>query len=438
MISMLCGFALTISHLLPGQGTELQSLRMQSHLPWTAAADARDSSAWPLNLQAIAPWLAPFWISGVWLVCALRLMNWFAVQRLRTRGVCSAPDNWQRELARLSARLGVKRMVVLLESCLADVPILIGHFRPVILMPIGLLTGLPVAQIEAILLHELAHIKRRDYLVNLLQRLAESLLFYHPAAWWISHVIRIEREKCCDDLVVSVTRNPHEYATALAALEHCRTSGREPAVAATGGHLMKRIRSICYILPSQKTAGDCWSASQFFSRPARHVSPPGKPRPSDSTRTRFARQSDRTDSYSKWLDEDVVYIIDDAERAAFVQLTSNEERDHFIEQFWARRSSAQGEPGNKFKDEHYRRLAYATDHFRTASGAPGWRTDRGHMYIVYGPPDEIEAHPKKSEQSFATEIWLYQQVRGIGNKVAFTFIDQTGRGDFHLAPQSMP
>jgi GWxTD domain-containing protein len=150
------------------------------------------------------------------------------------------------------------------------------------------------------------------------------------------------------------------------------------------------------------------------------------------------RQSDRVDPYSKWLDEDVIYIIDDAERAAFERLTSTEERDQFIAQFWARRGSVQGESGNKFKEEHYRRLAFANEHFRTASGAPGWRTDMGHMYIVYGPPDEIEAHAKKSEQSFATEVWLYHQVKGIGNNAAFTFIDQTGRGDFHLAPQTMP
>jgi GWxTD domain-containing protein len=436
MISMLCGFALTIAHLLPEQGTELPSLRMQSYLAWTTAADARDSSAWTLSLQNIAPWLGPFWISGVWLVCALRLMNWFAVQRLRTRGVCSASDNWQRELARLSARLGVKRMVMLLESCLADVPILIGHFRPVILMPIGLLSGLPASQVEAILLHELAHIKRRDYLVNLMQRLAEGLLFYHPAAWWISHVIRIEREKCCDDLVVSVTQNPHEYATALAALEHCRTSRREPAVAATGGHLMNRIHRLLYPAKPKNGWGMLVGVAIFLVTGTACLAA-WQARPSDSTRPDLRGQSDRTESYSKWLNEDVVYIIDDAERAAFERLTSNEERDQFIAQFWARRSSTQGESGNKFKEEHYRRLAYATEHFRTASGAPGWRTDRGHMYIVYGPPDEIEAHAKKSDQSFATEVWLYQQVRGVGNKVAFTFIDQTGRGDFHLAPQTI-
>jgi len=436
-IAMLLGFVLTIAHLLPEQGTDFQSLRMQSYLPWTTVAVAGDSRGWTLSLQNIAPWLGPFWISGVWLICAFRLMNWFAVQRLRRRGVCCAPENWQRELVRLKAKLGVSKPVALMESCLANVPLLLGHFRPVILMPIGVLTGLPAAQVEAILLHELVHIKRHDYLVNLLQRLAEGLLFYHPAAWWISRVIRIEREKCCDDLVVSVTKNPHEYATALEALEHCRPSGREPAIAATGGHLMKRIDRLLFPARQKNSWGLLLGVAIFLATGTACLAT-WQSAPSNSSRPDLRGQSDRAQSYAKWLDEDVVYIIDDAERAAFEHLASNEERDQFIVQFWARRSSMQGETGNKFKEEHYRRLAYASEHFRTASGAPGWRTDRGHMYIVYGPPDEIESHSKKSEQSFATEIWLYRQVKGIGSNAAFTFIDQTGRGDFHLAPQTIP
>ena len=113
-------------------------------------------------------------------------------------------------------------------------------------MPVGLLTGLPREQIEAILLHELAHIRRCDYLVNVLQRSVEGLLFYHPAVWWISRVIRAERENCCDDVVVATSGNAHEYAVALAALEENRWSGREPAVAATGGNLVKRIRRLLY------------------------------------------------------------------------------------------------------------------------------------------------------------------------------------------------
>ena len=121
---------------------------------------------------------------------------------------------------------------------------MIGFVRPVILMPVGLLAGLPAAQVEALLLHELAHIRRYDYLVNLLQVFVEGLVFYHPAVWWIAAVIRAERENCCDDLVVATQGDAHQYATALAALEFNRGDARQPALAATGGSLVKRIRRL--------------------------------------------------------------------------------------------------------------------------------------------------------------------------------------------------
>jgi GWxTD domain-containing protein len=127
----------------------------------------------------------------------------------------------------------------------------------------------------------------------------------------------------------------------------------------------------------------------------------------------------------------VVYVIEDAERVAFLQLKTDEERDHFIDQFWERRNPVPGSSTNKFKEEHYRRIAYANGHFRTAS-LPGWQTDRGHIYIVYGPPDELDVHP--SGKPFAWEGWMYKHVEGIDNSGTFTFVDKTGRGDFHLAP----
>ena len=231
-----------------------------------------------------------------------------------------------RPLARAVAPLAAR---LLLESCLADVPMVIGHIRPVILMPVGLLAGLPAGQIEAILLHELAHIRRYDYLVNVLQRSVEGLLFYHPAVWWISRVIRAERENCCDDLVVATSGNVQEYAVALATLEQNRWSGREPAVAATGGSLVKRIRRLLYpkgansfwtplfaavILISNRRGGFRRVASE--SRLSK-VPPPQQgqvvPR--------------RNSPYDRWLNQEVVYIIIDQERAAFQKLTTDEERD---------------------------------------------------------------------------------------------------------------
>ena len=113
-------------------------------------------------------------------------------------------DKWRQSLRRLCGQLRIRRPVRLLESALVDVPMVIGWLRPVILLPASALSGLTPQQLEAIIAHELAHIRRHDYLINLLQSLIETLLFYHPAVWWVSRQIRREREHCCDDLAVAV------------------------------------------------------------------------------------------------------------------------------------------------------------------------------------------------------------------------------------------
>lgn len=146
--------------------------------------------------------------------------------------------------------------------------------------------------------------------------------------------------------------------------------------------------------------------------------------------------------YKQWLNEDVVYIISPEERAAFLQLDTNEEREQFIEQFWLRRSSNPDLPDNDFKEEHYRRIAYANEHF--ASGIPGWKTDRGRIYIIWGPPDEIESHPTGgtydrpmdegggSTTTYPWERWRYRYLEGIGNNVELEFVDPSGSGEYHL------
>jgi len=134
-----------------------------------------------------------------------------------------------------------------------------------------------------------------------------------------------------------------------------------------------------------------------------------------------------------WLNQDVVYIIHDDERAAFLKLATDEERQKFIEQFWERRNPP-GSQTNKFREEHYRRIAFAMKRYGTASGTAGWRTDRGRMYIVYGPADEMEVHPAGGSKALASEVWLYRHMEGIGDFVTLTFVDRTSRGDFQLAP----
>jgi len=146
--------------------------------------------------------------------------------------------------------------------------------------------------------------------------------------------------------------------------------------------------------------------------------------------------------YKKWLNEDVVYIITPEERSAFVHLQTNEEREQFIEQFWQRRNPDPDSAENTYKEEHYRRIAYTNEHF--ASGIPGWKSDRGRIYIMWGPPDEIESHPSGGSydrpasegggttSTFPFEDWRYRYLEGIGEDVNIEFVDPTMTGEFHL------
>jgi len=155
-----------------------------------------------------------------------------------------------------------------------------------------------------------------------------------------------------------------------------------------------------------------------------------------------ALKQELSSTYKKWLNEDVRYIITPEEMSAFKQLSNDEERDQFIEQFWLRRDPTPDTPENEFKEEHYRRIAYANEHF--ASGIPGWRTDRGRIYIVYGPPDQIDAHPSGGSfnrpmeegggetSTFPFEDWRYRYIEGIGQEINLEFVDPCMCGEFHL------
>jgi len=146
--------------------------------------------------------------------------------------------------------------------------------------------------------------------------------------------------------------------------------------------------------------------------------------------------------YRKWLNEDVTYIITDEERAAFKRLSTDEEREQFIEQFWLRRDPSPDSAENEFKEEHYRRIAYANERF--ASGIPGWKTDRGRIYITYGPPDENESHPSGGSyerpyeegggttSTYPFEKWRYRWIEGIGTDIIIEFVDPTMTGEYRM------
>jgi GWxTD domain-containing protein len=178
--------------------------------------------------------------------------------------------------------------------------------------------------------------------------------------------------------------------------------------------------------------------------------PTNPPPPQTLTKEQRKAQKDKArrtlkeldSQYKQWLNEDVIYIISPDERNAFLQLDTNEEREQFIEQFWLRRSTNPDLPDNDFKEEHYRRIAYANEHF--ASGIPGWKTDRGRLYIMWGPADEVDSHPMGgtwdrpmedgggSTTTYPWETWRWRYLEGIGENVEIEFVDTTGSGEYHM------
>lgn len=220
------------------------TLNIPADLPSPAPAPAPSLASQAADL---VPSVAGVWMVGVLLLGVWRVTAYFRVQGLRHGGREISNPRWAQVLSRLRAELHVRPVVSVIESAVVKVPAVVGHFRPVILVPISMVSGLSPAEIEAVLAHELAHIRRRDYLANLLQTLLETVLFYHPAVWWISSVIRRERENCCDDIAAAACGDVHDYVSALARVEVLRGREQLPlgAMAMTGrGGLVGRVKRL--------------------------------------------------------------------------------------------------------------------------------------------------------------------------------------------------
>lgn len=247
--------AITFDHyyFLPAPAAEPATLSITS-APIATASPAVAVSFWadPVGVAKVyfeqhMPLIVTFWLMGLVLM-ALRFLGGLAyTQRLRHYKTSPLPEKWQNRLAALRQELGMSKAVRLVESGMVKVPMAIGYAKPVILMPVGAVTGLSQAQVEAILAHELAHILRRDYLFNILQSIVDIIFFYHPAMWWISGVVRAERENCCDDVAVAVCGSNLTYARALAELEAMRMpAGPALAMAFSGKRntLLSRIKRL--------------------------------------------------------------------------------------------------------------------------------------------------------------------------------------------------
>ncbi len=254
MTVMLLGVGITAALVeRPGAGREPPSVSLQTRL------NGRSEVLLPINItdgptpagvsntarvEALLPWIVSTWLFGVTLLLARAGAGWWRVRHLHQLALVSMCSNWQGVGNRIASRLGLASVIRIVELPHVDVPLVVGCLRPIVVLPIAAMTQLNAAQVEAILAHEIAHVRRHDYLVNLMQTLAETLLFYHPAVWWLSERIRDEREHCCDDVAVAICGDPVGYAAALTELEAWRAGELTLAAAATGGSLLNRVRKI--------------------------------------------------------------------------------------------------------------------------------------------------------------------------------------------------
>jgi GWxTD domain-containing protein len=406
--------AITYSVLLKRPAIEL-------HVDFTGAADTwLDQIA--ASLDRCLPWILTAWFAGALLfLCRLNL-GLMVARRMKATATQAASSELQQMFQQLKHRLGITRTIKLANSALVQVPTVIGWLRPVVLVPIGCLTGLAPNQIEAILAHELAHIQRHDYLVSVLQSFTEAVLFYHPAVWWVSQQVRREREDCCDDLAVRTSGDSLAYAKALSILEEHRSSYPAISLGANGGALVMRIKRLLgyketpafsqlagmTLLAVVVAAAACGIATFAHAQAA-------------TDKQLSAEESAALQSlppmYRKWIDEDVRWIITSEERAQYLKLPNNDERNEFIKQFWERRNvEVPGGGENSFRAEYYRRIAYANRHLaytdqHAAANVPGWKSDRGRIYIVYGPPDEIDSHPSSAGGTKPYVVWHYRTIQ---------------------------
>ena len=221
-------------------GLTASSSRLHNELPGPQAS----SSEWTRGVDSWLPAILGLWIGGVAFLSLRLIRDWLAVETLRRSAVDQVPESWVAKLQTIRRALGIVGPVRIAQSLSVRVPTVVGWMRPLILLPASAFAGLSPFQFEAILAHELAHIRRHDYLVNIAQNVVETLLFYHPAVWWVSKRVRVEREHCCDEVAVAFCGDRVAYAGALANLEDLRSRSLTLAMPATGGHLLARIQRV--------------------------------------------------------------------------------------------------------------------------------------------------------------------------------------------------
>ncbi len=380
-------------------------------------------------------------LSGALLILALAAMQKFRLRRLAIGATPPQDPDLAEMYDEMCRSMNLFRWPQLLLSGDNHAPMTFGTWKPVVV--------LPPSGIRVFLGHELAHHHRWDLWLSWLQIPISALWWFNPIYWLLSRRIRSIREDCCDDLVVALGLASGEgYCRTL--LQAARVASGNAMAGATLAYIgesqplrrrFKRIMSAKFTR-TPKLAGTGMLAvaalgllllpgvePRIFTDIAAGAEalienrmPAGQQTaaPAGPQRPQPVQESNLTDYYRKWLNEDVVYIITPEEKNVFLALRTDEERGFFIEQFWARRDPDPRRGGNQFKEEHYRRIGYANERFK--SKVPGWQPDRGRIFILYGESDGKESHP--TDQS-PFERWRYRHIDRIGDNVEFEFVDKT-------------
>ncbi len=406
----------------------------------------------PTDLATLALWL---YCAGVAIMFAWRLLGWALLRRLIVRS-SSIHKPWLRASADIQS------------------PVVAGVLRPTLLFPSDWREW-SANKRKMVLAHEFAHLRRHDPAISTLARLARCLFWFHPLVWWISRKLSELSELACDAVVLEKMNDPAAYSRVLLEFaDAVNRSGRRVALPglamAVSSGIGERVDQLFELsnsnmrqfarpgillaaigLPVMSVAATVGlserSVQPSAAVPALTVTPSRK---ADSAVRLLAQARPDTpppatlgSSWQKWLKEDVAYIITNEELNAFNALQTDDERENFVEEFWKRRDPTPGTTENEFKEEHYRRIAYANAHY-FGSTVPGWKTDRGRIYITFGPPDEIDAHPSGGTYerpaargggegtTYPFEDWRYRHIEGIGKDVMIEFVDRSMNGEYRI------
>lgn len=458
---------------------EGEAIRLGSRLPLFSLASlpaAQASTGW-------TPWLVTAWMCGVALLSVWNAtaytVAWAGTRRCRT----GLPQPWPRIVERLRMQLHIRRRVQVFCAPSRKAPCVFGNWRPVILVPAAALVRLTRLELEAILAHELAHIARHDWLVNLLQVFIETVLFYHPAVWWVSRGIRREREFCCDDMAAAVTENRRDLARALVTLEESRWS---PAVTASGSPLRIRIQRLLD-MPTQHPAQSRLAAVALLvllagvtvwhpvfaagqnteppppppppaAPPSENTPPPPPAPPPRRTGAQPAVAPAPPQPAKTPLPPGFPSVppVPPAPPAAPAKVVPGGMvggvpggvvggvPGGIVGGVPGRAAAAvagsvpgvlaAGETADKseaeklVEEEVARRIRWTNQRF-SKPGVPGYTTDRGRIYLLWGPPDELEVHPGSKE------MWRYRLLPVFGKDATFEF---DGEGKLTKAPSRGP